>query len=508
VTTEDYAQHFTPLPAVDLAYDLIDALYGPPRHPRLIDPACGEGAFLFRAIERGLTSPDRVFGIERDPELACRFFGGRHGPRAAVADALGGLAAPGAFDLVVANPPYGTGAAGLREIGEREAARLAEIYALWALPRRPARVPLGRLRSYPAELLFLELCLSLVRPGGYVAMIVPEGIAANARYAPARARLLSTVQLDAVISLPKSTFRRTGAAAKTVLLLMTATPPGPAHRVLLGEVGDWPAGAQSLSSVAHHRQSDPQLIHRLDPAYWHPSYDELLAACRLPLQPLGDFISDLTYGPIVTGRDAATADCGPRTADSGRTVALVNQGQVGFCGVDLTAAPLVAAAGPWVSARSRLQPGDVVLPRSGEGSLGKHRVAVFLDDRPAGVGSFVDLIRLQGLNPFYLAAFLKSTLGRSQVSRVANGVGVPNISFDEIRRLQVPALPERAQQAIERRYRRDVLPLHQQATRRHAALQRTASDPRRDPELRQLRDAGEKTWGEVIGELDQTVLWL
>jgi hypothetical protein len=148
----------------------------------------------------------------------------------------------------------------------------------------------------------------------------------------------------------------------------------------------------------------------------------------------------------------------------------------------------------------------VVLPRSGEGSLGRHRVAVFLEDRPAGVGSFVDLIRLRGLNPFYLAAFLKSTLGRSQVSRVANGVGVPNISFDEIRRLQVPALPERAQQAIERRYRRDVLPLHQQATRRHAALQRTASDPRRDPELRQLRDAGEKAWGEVIGELDNRLL--
>jgi len=520
VTIEDYAQHFTPLQAVDLAYGLIDSLYGPLPSPRLIDPACGEGAFLFRALERGLTSPDRAFGIERDPDLACRAFSGPGGPRAAVADALGGLAAPrgrGTFDLVVANPPYGAGSAGLREAGETEARALAEAYALWALPGGSRRsVPPSRLRSYPAELLFVELCLALVRPGGHVVMIVPEGLAANARYATARARLLAQVQVDAVMGLPKSTFRRTGAAAKTVLLLMTARPPSPSHRVLLGEVENWPptVGAASAATSppmgldfrVERPQSDPRLVERLDPAYWRPGYDELLEACRWPLTPLGDFISELTYGPIVTGRHAETADCGPETADAHRAVALVNQGQVGFCGVDLTEAPRVAVGSPWVSPRSTLQPGDVVLPRSGEGSLGKHRVAVFLDDSPAGVGSFVDLIRLRGLNPFYLAAFLKSTLGRSQVSRVANGVGVPNISFDEIRRLQVPLLPPQAQQAIERRYRREVLPLHRQATRRHAALRRTAADPRRDPELRQLREAGEKDWGAVIGELDDALL--
>jgi len=187
-------------------------------------------------------------------------------------------------------------------------------------------------------------------------------------------------------------------------------------------------------------------------------------------------------------------------------VAIVNQGQVGFCGVDLTEAPCVPPDSPWVSRRSMLRPGDVVLPRSGEGSLGKHRVAVFLADQPAGVGSFVDLIRLQGLNPFYLAAFLKSELGRSQVSRVANGVGVPNISFDEIRNLQVPALPPEAQQAIEARYRREVLPLHREAVKRHAALRAQGAEPRTDPELRELRKAGERRWGEVIAGLDASVL--
>jgi hypothetical protein len=582
VTTDDYAQHFTPVQAVDLAYGLIDELYGPLRSPRLIDPACGEGAFLFRALERGLTSPDSAFGIERDPELACRVFGRANGPRAAAADALTGLAAPltpGAFDLVVANPPYGTGAAGLRGMGESDARRLAEAYALWALPRGSrGPVAIERLRSYPAEVLFLELCVSLARSGGHVAVILPEGIAANARYAAVRKWLLAHVQLDAVIGLPKSTFRRTGAAAKTILLLLTRRPPPKGHRVRMGEVGEWPSpvavGARTPSSAAvagggpltyataaattsgpppaspadegvraptarrlalafsaDRLQSDPRLLDRLDPAYWHPSFDALLDACRLPLAPLGDFITDLTYGPIVTGRAQGAEDTGLSDGPRGimpcvgapfmapnhvgarfiapavrRAVAIVNQGQVGFCGVDLTEAPCVPPDSPWVSRRSMLRPGDVVLPRSGEGSLGKHRVAVFLADQPAGVGSFVDLIRLQGLNPFYLAAFLKSTLGRSQVSRAANGVGVPNISFDEIRRLLVPALPQQAQQAIEARYRREVLPLHRQAVKRHASLRAQRDDPRTDRELRELRKAGERQWGEVIGELDARLL--
>ena len=503
MTVSDLAQHFTPRQAVDLAYDLIDELYGPLRAPRVIDPACGEGAFLFRAIERGLTQPALTFGIERDPALARRAFRKADGPRAAVADALSGLAmprAPGTFDLVIANPPYGTGAAGLRGLSPGEAARLAAAYGLWALPRQARRrVAPERLRSYPAEVLFLELCLSLARPGGHVAILVPEGIAANSRYASVREWLLANVQVDAVVGLPKSTFRRTGAAAKAVLLLLTKRPPRAGHRVMLGEVGEW--GAPSLEALLNFRaeqpQSNPRLLFRLDPSYWHPRHEALLEVCPWALTPLGDFIRDLTYGPIVTGREA------PRLE---RGVSIVNQGQVHFCGVDLTEAPRVSPDSPWVSSRSRLRPRDVVLPRSGEGSLGKHRVAVFLGDEPAGVGSFVDLIRLQGLNPFYLAAFLKSRLGRSQVSRLANGVGVPNISFDEIRSLRVPALPALCQQAIERQYRTEVLPLHRAAVERHAALQRHSREAGGDGELARLREAGEKRWAEVIGELDEMIL--
>ncbi len=458
------------------------------------------------AINRGITPPQRTIGVERDPVLAREALGRPGSPCAAVADALTGLRSPthtGEFDLVVANPPYGTGAAGLREMSDPSAEHIASAYGLWALAGGVAKrraAALDRLRSYPAEALFLELCLSLARDGGHVAIILPEGICANARYAKVREWLLNRVRIDAVVGLPKNTFRRTGAAAKTVLMVMTKRRPSPSHQVLLGEVTDWneprAGGRLPTHFTARRKQSTPELLRRLDPTYYHPIYDEVLDSCRVPLEPLAEHIRELTYGPIVTGEK-------PRPAEPG--IALVNQGQVQFCGVDLAGAQQVAEESPWVAERAMLRPGDVVLPRSGEGSLGKHRVAVFLNDRPASVGSFVDLIRLDGLNPFFLAAFLKSKLGRTQVSRVANGVGVPNISFDEIRGLQVPKLSKERQTAVEEEYRANVLPHHRRAVARHAKLRKAGADPKRDAALRRHREAGEREWKRVIERMDAVV---
>jgi hypothetical protein len=509
------AQHFTPAHIVDLTFELLERLCGPLAGLRVIDPACGEGAFLHRALERGLTTPDRVLGIERDPELARRF-ASPHGPRLIVADALLGLRAPaveGLFDLVVANPPFGTGAAGLRELDRASLAHIAGAYSLaggkgYSPPSAQTAggrgtVPFSpeRVRRFPAEILFLELCLSLARPGGHVAIILPEGLLANARYRFVREWLLPQFQLDAVVSFPPDTFHRTGAAARTALLVLTKQRPEAGHEVWLVEGASppppLPLGEGCPEGGVRVLQSDPGLLHRLDPQYWRSDCDALLAACRYPLLPLGDFIVKLTYGPIVTGRSPASAP---------GDIALVNQPQVRFCGVDLSDAHRVAPDSPWVVARAMLQPGDVVLPRSGEGSLAKHKVAVFLADEPATVGSFVDLVRLRDLNPFYLAAFLKSRLGRAQIDRIANGVGVPNLSFGEIRSLRIAALPLAAQSVIEQRYRTEVLPQHVAACNRHEILLRAGIAPRKDAALREMWEVGERRWREIIGELEADLL--
>ncbi len=228
--------------------------------------------------------------------------------------------------------------------------------------------------------------------------------------------------------------------------------------------------------VTYARQDDPRFLHRADPAYWHPAYETLWAGCDLPRRPLGDFITHIAYGPIITR-------CKPPVAPDG--VALVNQGQIGYAGVDLSRAVRVPEGCPWDRPSARLRPGDLVIARSGEGSVARNRLAFFSEDEPAVVGSFVDVVRLEGLEPLYVALFLKTRYGWGQIHRLVNGVATPNLSFGEIRGLQIALAPPDRQRRWRERYFAEVYPLHQagrpEAKAVHQALLAAVEQYLREP---------------------------
>ncbi len=209
------------------------------------------------------------------------------------------------------------------------------------------------------------------------------------------------------------------------------------------------------------RPQDDRLVERLDPGYWHPVYEAILAECSAPLAPLGEFITHITYGAIVTGR---------RPPDVPDGLALIGQGALRPSGVDLDGLTRVPADSPWGVGRARVQPGDLLIARSGAGSLERNRLAVCHEDAPAVVDCFVDLVRLRGINPDFVAAFLRTRFGWAQIHRLLNGVGPTNLSFDEVRSLRVPVVPEEVQQQVASRHTHEVLPLHR-ARRFDDALQ-------------------------------------
>jgi len=189
---------------------------------------------------------------------------------------------------------------------------------------------------------------------------------------------------------------------------------------------------------------------RWDPAFWRPGRVELAAECVLPLAPLGDFIERITYGPILPGRP-------PEPVAEGVTI--VGQRELRPTGLVLARAVIVAEGCPHDPPRCRLRAGDVVLARSGVGTLARKRFTVFRQPLKATVSCFVDLIRLRGMSPYYVVTFLRSGLGWSQVERLLRGVGTPNVSFPQIRSLRVPLLPSAEQEALGARWR-EVARLH------------------------------------------------
>ena len=418
-------QYFTPPEAAAFVLDGAQFLLGR-RAGRLLDPACGDGVFLGLALARGVVKERGAYGIELDPRhvrVARRL--GLDG-RVACADALvGALPVPferarrRGFDLVVGNPPFG---------GGRGKGRL--------------------------ELRFAARFVELTAPGGAGGVILPVGVFANASCQPLRDSLLDEIQPAAVVELPRSTFHRTGVAARTCALFFRKGRSRAARgaRCLMvrhdGEVGAPPyfdaalraLGGRKLPAGARRVAVRQLKGRRWDPGYW--CSDDIRDMVRVPLAELGGFIEHITYGPIVTGERGARPERGG--------VQVVGLREIRPAGLDLRSARRVRAGGVHDPERCRLKPGDVVLARSGAGSLLKGRVAVFGGGAPATVGCFVDLVRLAGLDPGYAALALRSRVVRVQVERLANGVGTPNLSFAEIAGLLVPRLGRRLEGALAR----------------------------------------------------------
>jgi len=116
------------------------------------------------------------------------------------------------------------------------------------------------------------------------------------------------------------------------------------------------------------KPQDADLVERLDPGYWHPEYDRVMSECAVPLEPLGPYIEHITYGAIVTGQKPILDQDG---------VYLIGQGALLHTGVRLAECPRIRADSPWVLERSQVREGDLLLARSGTGSLERNRLAVY-----------------------------------------------------------------------------------------------------------------------------------
>ena len=228
-----------------------------PPSPRVIDPACGDGAFVLGALRNDLASPRDIVGLDKDPALAEAWAQAGltkpGGPRMIVTDGLlpseeSAAAAPeGAFDFVIGNPPYH--GHGIRHEADETLLALSKKYSIWRREGNRGDT-LARLRLYPVELLFLERFLQFARPGGLVGIVLPEGVFANARQASERQWLFARYTVHAIIGLPRATFRPAGITAKTCLCLISKEPPSDDHDVFLAEIEDTdPPLEESLGAV-------------------------------------------------------------------------------------------------------------------------------------------------------------------------------------------------------------------------------------------------------------------
>jgi type I restriction-modification system DNA methylase subunit len=95
--------------------------------------------------------------------------------------------------------------------------RIGRLTNCWTC-RPEVRSTIQRLASTAIEVYFVERFVQLAKPGGMIAIIVPESILASDQLGALRAWLMEHLWLLAVVTLPQKVFTGVGANAKTGIL--------------------------------------------------------------------------------------------------------------------------------------------------------------------------------------------------------------------------------------------------------------------------------------------------
>lgn len=206
--------YYTP-PAVAAEVVALALRHGSARSPeRIFDPCAGAGAFLcaaaFAAPGASLSGTDLHADALRAAGAALALAGRRASLRRA--DSLRARLPPA--DLLVSNPPYGH----VCDAAERE-----------LLLRRHPALRGGEIDRYAA---FLLRSLELVRPGGTVALLVPDTWMTNSRGAPLRQGVLDAAEIAAVCDLGKPFAAAKDTRVHAVVMVRRAgirRPPRAAH---------------------------------------------------------------------------------------------------------------------------------------------------------------------------------------------------------------------------------------------------------------------------------------
>ncbi|GLW24731.1 type II restriction endonuclease subunit M [Microbispora amethystogenes] len=446
----------TPVEIVLLALDLVGDRVG-----SMLDPACGSGRILGRALER---SPGaRLLGQDVDPAsarlTAVRLALRSDNVQIRAGDSLRADAFPGELvDAVVCNPPFNDRNWGYEEL-------TADPRWEYGLPPR-----------VEPELAWVQHALAHLAPEGVAVLLMPPAVAARRSGRRIRAQLLRRGALRAVIALPQGVVPNVAVGLALWILRQPAEGGTPSHVLMVDTSGRQDDYARVAVEAWRefgegHELDEPEvsrsvpLVDLLDedvdltPArYLSTAADDVsperITGARDRLGGLIDRVSGLMPG--AGGRPPEDLVLVPLPE-------LVRRGMLalGPAGVPegpeppyglpvLTAEDVMegrAATGAQRAVEKAIvtRPGDVVVPQ-----VVAAPVARVLTTGDALLGPYLSLLRPdpEALDPYFLAGFVCASMNVRHYSTMSSRYRV------DVRRAEVPLLPMAEQRRYGEAFRR------------------------------------------------------
>lgn len=232
-------QFFTPEPVIDFCVEIIDPKMG----ENIIDPCCGSGGFVFSAFRhilknnRNIRKEDlisnHVFGMDINKEITkiarMKFLLEANVKSNILChnslddlDTVKLLLSENnaeirdGFDVLLTNPPFGTAG----KITDNQILTKFDLGYKWSKSAGNFVKTRTITNGQPAEILFVERCLQLLREGGRMAIVLPNGHFENPSLEYLRYYIKQKAKILGIVNLPQETFIPYGTGVKTSLLFL------------------------------------------------------------------------------------------------------------------------------------------------------------------------------------------------------------------------------------------------------------------------------------------------
>ncbi len=476
-------QFFTPRSVTDLLVKAIDPKPG----EKIIDPACGAGGFLASVINhfiRQNVKPEEIkslatkqmFGVDKDDSLAklakvhLSLLTGGH-PNILFGDSLAfqfdgkyiQADLEDSFDVLLTNPPFGNKIIAAKQ----EILKKLNLGYKWKLNKESQSWQKTQeiQKNVPPQVLFVERCISLLKPGGRLGMVLPESLLSNKSYRYVVDYLTTHMAIEAVLGMPEALFKTSGKGGthtKTCLLICQKSPQKRRKYIFMAEA-KW-CGQDSRAKIIN-KNDLPQILENyfaaskgksfsqsqlgfltegnqifenvLCPRYYDPQIKEEIEALKKNhhLFCFGDLVRDGTLS-ISTGDELGKMAYGTGSIPFIRTSDISNW--------EVKADPkhcIEEDIYNRLRAKQDVKINDILFVRDGTYLIGSSAIISELDEKII-YQSHIYKIRVNknkiGLDPFLLLAVLSSQIVQKQIRSKQFTQDIIDSLGDRIKELILP----------------------------------------------------------------------
>ena len=514
-------QFFTPDAIIRLCVDFL----APQKNEKVLDPACGTGGFLVEAMKyvwknnfsniknvgerkrKELEYAEKnLFGIEINPLVAkiakMRMILEDDGYSGIVnTNSLSNIQAvekefskatylkeiKGTFDIILTNPPFGSQG----KVNTESVLRDFSLGYKWAKNHAEKLIATNQLQNGQVpEILFIERCLELLRDGGKLAVVLPNGDFENSSLDYVREFINSKAKILAVIALPPETFIPHGTGVKTSVLFCQKLAPlkleaekAKDYPIFFGKIKKMGYEGNKNGTVIYKKDSfgrilenkDGELVvdedisemtsafsifeqgekfvnenafllryreldSRLDVVYYNPNYrNTRLLLSKKGARRIGDIVeiqnkkSQKLKNPEVTIRYVELSDASP-----------LNGELVSYSEMLVHEAPSRASYD--------IEDGDIITAVAGNSVGTKNHATAIVSKEFSGCicTNGFRVLKAKNINPYYLFAVLRSDIFLSQMFQLRTGAAIPSVSDEDLKNILIPIPTEAEQKRIEK----------------------------------------------------------